>query len=93
MVVLTCAVGLAGRTSLQEAHMGGTDTIKLDQYLKWVGAVETGGQAKNLIQAGQVLVNGEVETRRGRQLRTGDKVQMRGEEQVHEVALTNPADR
>jgi ribosome-associated protein len=73
--------------------MSGTDTIKLDQYLKWVGAVGTGGQAKNLIQAGQVLVNGEIETRRGRQLRTGDKVQMLGGDEIHEVALTNPADQ
>ncbi|UFP96173.1 RNA-binding S4 domain-containing protein [Gloeobacter morelensis] len=48
--------------------------IKLDQFLKLVGAVQTGGQAKILIQEGEVLVNGEVETRRGRKLQAGDQV-------------------
>lgn len=48
--------------------------IKLDQFLKVVGVVSTGGQAKVLIQAGQVVVNGAVETRRGRKLRSGDRV-------------------
>lgn len=49
--------------------------IKLDQFLKWVGAADTGGQAKVIVQEGQVHVNGEPETRRGRKLRKGDKVQ------------------
>ncbi len=48
--------------------------IKLDQFLKLAGVVSTGGQAKQLILAGQVRVNGEVETRRGRKLRFGDEV-------------------
>ncbi len=48
--------------------------IKLDQFLKLAGVVSTGGQAKQLILAGQVRVNGEVETRRGRKLRLGDEV-------------------
>jgi ribosome-associated protein len=73
--------------------MRDADTIKLDQFLKFVGLVGTGGQAKNLIQAGQVQVNGEIEIRRGRQLRTGDTVQMLGETEVHTVELTAPADR
>lgn len=73
--------------------MRDTDTIKLDQYLKFAGLAETGGQAKNLIQAGQVRVNGEIDTRRGRQLRAGDTVQMAGDDTVHTVELTNPADR
>ena len=50
-------------------------TIHLDQFLKAHGIVGTGGQAKMVIQDGQVLVNGEVETRRRRQLRDGDVVQ------------------
>lgn len=50
------------------------NTIKLDQFLKWVGVAPTGGQAKLMIQDGEVLVNGEVETRRGRKLVTGDRV-------------------
>ena len=48
--------------------------IKLDQFLKWQGIVETGGQAKQLIQDGRVRVNGQVETRRGRKLVGGDTV-------------------
>lgn len=54
-------------------------TIKLDQFLKWVGAVNTGGEAKILIQYGEVLVNGAVETRRGRKLYPGDVVVAQGE--------------
>jgi ribosome-associated protein len=48
--------------------------LKLDQFLKWAGAVESGGQAKLVIQAEQVMVNGQIETRRGRKLRKGDTV-------------------
>lgn len=55
------------------------DTIKLDQFLKLAGVVQTGGQAKLLIQAGEVEVNGQVETRRGRQLIMGDRVLVMGE--------------
>jgi ribosome-associated protein len=51
-----------------------TDVIKLDQFLKVVGIVQSGGQAKLLIQAGEVKVNGTVETRRGRKLVLGDRV-------------------
>ena len=49
-------------------------TIHLDQFLKAHAVVDTGGQAKIVIQDGLVLVNGEVETRRRRQLRQGDLV-------------------
>ena len=49
--------------------------IRLDQFLKAKGLVGTGGQAKVLIQAGEVLVNGEIETRRRRKLDPGDLVQ------------------
>ena len=52
--------------------------IKLDQFLKWQGLAGTGGQAKHLIQSGQVQVNGQVETRRGRKLRSGDTVTIGG---------------
>ncbi len=54
-------------------------TIKLASFLKLANAVGTGGEAKLLIQAGEVLVNGEVETRRGRKLRAGDEVNLQGE--------------
>lgn len=55
------------------------DTIKLDQFLKFQGMVQTGGQAKLLIQSGEVRVNGAVETRRGRKLTKGDRVTTLGE--------------
>ena len=49
--------------------------IRLGQYLKRAGLVATGGEAKYLIQEGLVYVNGEVETRRKRQLHVGDTVE------------------
>ena len=52
--------------------------IKLDSFMKWQNLVETGGQAKLLIQNGEVRVNGKIETRRGRKLVKGDKVTFRG---------------
>lgn len=52
-----------------------TEFIRLDALLKLGGAVETGGQAKILIQSGQVLVNGEICTMRGKKMREGDKAQ------------------
>jgi ribosome-associated protein len=59
--------------------------IKLDQFLKLAQIAMTGGQAKAMIQAGMVRVNGEVETRRGRKLRDGDRVEVDGEELVVQV--------
>lgn len=53
--------------------------IKLDQFLKWAGAVQTGGEAKLLIQSGEVRVNGKVEIRRGRKLMDGDRIAIYGE--------------
>ena len=61
--------------------------ICLDQFLKTCG-VETGGQAKRLIQGGEVLVNNEVETRRRRKLVPGDEVQLY--EDIFVVALAEP---
>jgi len=51
-----------------------TKSIKLDQFLKWSNIVMTGGEAKNLIQAGEIEVNGEIEKKRGRTLVPGDEV-------------------
>ena len=48
--------------------------IKLDKFLKWQGITQTGGEAKIRIQDGEVIVNDEVETRRGKKLRSGDRV-------------------
>ena len=65
-------------------------TIRLDQYLKLIGAVGSGGQAKILIQSGAVQVNGQVETRRGRQLKRADIVQL--EENSFKVEFDQPND-
>ena len=51
-----------------------TEFIKLDALLKYAGLVNSGGEAKTLIQEGDVLVNGEVCTRRGKKLSPGDTV-------------------
>lgn len=61
-----------------EAAEASEPTIRLDHFLQACG-VETGGQAKQLIQNGNVLVNGEVETRRRKKLREGDEVDLAGE--------------
>jgi ribosome-associated protein len=53
----------------------------LGRALKAAGLVGTGGEAKVLIQAGEVSVNGDVETRRGRRLEEGDVVEV-GDERV-----------
>ncbi|WP_277258378.1 RNA-binding S4 domain-containing protein [Merdimonas faecis] len=54
--------------------------IKLGQALKAAGLVESGAEAKEVIQEGKVLVNGEVEIRRGKKLYAGDLVTFNGEE-------------
>lgn len=51
-----------------------SEFIKLDSLLKAANTVGSGGEAKMLIQNGEVLVNGEVETRRGKKIRSGDEV-------------------
>jgi len=55
------------------------DVIRLDQFMKIQGMVGTGGQAKLVIQGGEVLVNGEIETRRKKKLKQGDEVTFNGE--------------
>ena len=50
------------------------DSIKLGQFLKLADLIESGGEAKQVLSGGIVRVNGEVETRRGRQLERGDVV-------------------
>lgn len=51
-----------------------TPFIKLDSFIKFAGMAATGGQAKEAVQDGYVLVNGEVCTMRGKKLYPGDKV-------------------
>ena len=53
--------------------------IRLGQLLKLSGLAESGAEARSLVQDGHVQVNGELETRRGRQLHRGDLVAVHGE--------------
>ncbi|WP_407661851.1 RNA-binding S4 domain-containing protein [Mycolicibacterium chlorophenolicum] len=55
------------------------ETIRLGQFLKLANLIDSGADAKEAIADGQVLVNDEVETRRGRQLRSGDVVTFGGQ--------------
>ena len=57
-----------------------SEYIKLDAFLKFCGAVGTGGEAKLRIAAGEVKVNGDVCTQRGKKLRAGDIVSFDGAE-------------
>jgi ribosome-associated protein len=56
------------------------DVIRLGQFLKLADLVDNGADVKPLVADGQVAVNGETETRRGRQLVRGDLVAVLGEE-------------
>lgn len=56
-----------------------TEFIKLDSLLKLSGVVPTGGAAKIFIQDGEVKLNGEVCTMRGKKIRSGDKIEIFGE--------------
>lgn len=53
-----------------------TEFIKLDALLKFAGIAETGGGAKLIVQDGEVSVNGEVTTMRGKKIRPGDVVSL-----------------
>ncbi|ASQ48074.1 MAG: S4 domain-containing protein YaaA [Leptotrichia sp.] len=61
-----------------------TEFIKLDQLLKWANLVESGAMAKMVILNGDVKVNGEIETRRGKKIYPGDVVEFNGEKIVME---------
>jgi ribosome-associated protein len=54
------------------------DSIRLGQFLKFAGLLDSGGEVKEAIVDGYVLVNGEVDRRRGRQLQVGDVVTFEG---------------
>jgi ribosome-associated protein len=64
--------------------------IRLGQLLKLAGVAADGGEAKALLAAGAVLVNGEAEERRGRQLRAGDVV-LAGDDELLVVVAGGPA--
>ncbi|SNX53785.1 RNA-binding S4 domain-containing protein [Thermoanaerobacterium sp. RBIITD] len=59
-----------------------TDYITLDQFLKYVGIVETGGQGKQMILDGLIKVNGNIELKRGKKLRKNDIVNAMGKEYI-----------
>ena len=56
------------------------EPVELYKILKFEGLVNSGGEAKMLIGAGQVSVNGEIETRRRRKMLAGDIIEFRGEQ-------------
>lgn len=56
------------------------DSLRLDHFVKLKAMSGTGGQAKVMIQNGEVKVNGEIETRRRRKLNVGDVVEVGGEQ-------------
>ena len=53
-----------------------TEFIKLDQFLKYINLISTGGEGKDLILSGKIKVNKEIETRRGKKLRDGDIIEI-----------------
>ena len=64
-------------------------SIKLGQFLKLADLVDTGADAKGVLAAGLVRVNGDVETRRGRQLVAGDVVELSGRRAVVSTGSTD----
>lgn len=67
------------RETIMQKILIHTDFIKLDSLLKFAGLVETGGEAKELIQGGAVTLNGEVCTMRGKKCVPGDVVELDGQ--------------
>ncbi|MGO2519159.1 MAG: RNA-binding S4 domain-containing protein [Microbacterium sp.] len=63
--------------SIEDVSIGG-EGIRLGQFLKFSGLLDSGGNAKEVIVDGYVSVNGETERRRGRQLQDGDLVEFEG---------------
>lgn len=64
---------------MREEHIKiSTEYIKLDALLKFAGAADTGGEAKLAIREGEVRVNGDVCTMRGKKLRPGDRAELPG---------------
>lgn len=62
---------------IDDVPIGG-DMIRLGQFLKFAGLLDSGGEVKEAIFEGHVAVNGETELRRGRQLHVGDVVSFDG---------------
>jgi len=56
-----------------------TDTIQLDQFLKWANIISSGGEAKFLIKEGHIQVNNITEQKRSRKLTIGDEIKVNEE--------------
>ena len=69
---------LQNQTNMPIFELKQHDFIELNRLLKRLDLVNSGGEAKMLIQEGQVLINGVIDTRVRRKLRTGDKVTFQG---------------
>ncbi|MCU1480108.1 MAG: RNA-binding protein [Subtercola sp.] len=68
---------MTNQASVDDIPIGG-EIIRLGQFLKFAGFLDSGGHVKDAIVNGQVMVNGEVDRRRGRQLQLGDIVSFDG---------------
>lgn len=53
-----------------------TESIQLDQLLKWAGIIESGGQVRPMLEEKLILVNGNIETAKRRRLFSGDTVEI-----------------
>ena len=70
-------MGMSTHPAVEDVSIGG-ETIRLGQFLKFAGLLESGGHGKEAIAEGRVRVNGDVDRQRGRQLKLGDVVGMDG---------------
>ncbi|WP_344058371.1 RNA-binding S4 domain-containing protein [Microbacterium pumilum] len=68
---------MSNPTPIDDVPIGG-EAIRLGQFLKFAGLLDSGGNVKEAIIDGYVTVNGEVDRRRGRQLQLGDIVTFEG---------------
>jgi len=68
---------MTNSTRIEDVSIGG-ETIRLGQFLKFAGLLDSGGNVKEAIVDGYVGVNGQVDRRRGRQLQVGDVVTFDG---------------
>jgi ribosome-associated protein len=74
---IPASTGRASLTGMHDVPIR-DETIRLGQFLKLAGLIESGADAKAVIADGLVIVNDEIERRRGRQLRSGDTVSFDG---------------
>lgn len=65
-----------------------TEMIKLDQFLKYAGIALTGGEAKEMVQDGIVMVNGEITTMRGKKIYPGDLITLLADDGEIEITVT-----